>query len=284
MPTLVDNSTKREGSCRLASRSGTPVFEETYSYLVKADYIGQSNAEIITCTGLPIINTTTSAGGYAICKSLSATRRENAVLYYDVTADFSSEVEENQGSDANNPSQDPTTWVPVYETKFERLQEVVTKDAAGATIANSAGQAFEVGLTRSRFLPIWEFYQFEAASVTDETIIERNEVVNGSTFRGRAAKTLLCTVLSSVLGFYYGQRRRLTQYQLKYNKDDWRHKRQDTGTQYKSGTTLLDFTSLDGSIMLGSLDGSGGKQAAGTKPSVLNFDIYATNSFSFIRV
>lgn len=283
MPTLVNNSTKRDGECRLATRDGQPVLEETYHFLVKADYIGQPNVEILQTPGLPTPGLTASSG-LAICKSLQATRRTEASLYYDVTAEFSSEVGEDEGD--GDPNQDPTTWVPVYETKFERLTEISTQDQASppVAIANSAGQAFETGVQISRFIPVWEFSQFESAAVTDEQIIERNEVVNSATFKGRAAKTLLCTVVQSIIGFYYGQRRRFTTYSLKYNEKDWRHKRLDTGTQYKDGTTLKTFTDSDGQVMLGSLDGSGGAQAAGAKPEILNFDIYKTSDFSFLRI
>ena len=199
MPTLVNNSTKREADCRLATRDGVPVLEETYHFLVKADYIGQPNIEILQTSGLPVIGGTISSGG-AICKSVQATRRTEASLYYDVVAEFSSEVDEDQGE--GDPNTDPTAWVPIYETKFERLVETVAEDQSGNAIANSAGQAFEQGLQIARFIPVWEFYQFEPATVTDETIIERNEVVNSATFKGRAAKTLLCTVMSSVIGFF----------------------------------------------------------------------------------
>lgn len=281
MPTLVNNSTKREADCRLATRDGVPVLEETYHFLVKADYIGQPNIEILQTSGLPVIGGTISSGG-AICKSVQATRRTDASLYYDVVAEFSSEVDEDQGE--GDPNTDPTAWIPIYETKFERLVETVAEDQSGNAIANSAGQAFEQGLQIARFIPVWEFYQFEPATVTDEAIIERNEVVNSATFKGRAAKTLLCTVMSSVIGFFYGQRRRLTQYSLKYNEKDWTHKRLDVGTQYKDGAQLKTFTDSDDQVMLGSLDGSGGKQTAGTKPATLNFDIYATNDFSFLRI
>jgi hypothetical protein len=262
-----------------------PVYEETYTFKVLADNKSQTRDQIILTTGLPLLNLTTSAGGFAVCRGINAVRSDENALLWIVTVEFSSEVEESSGGgggvDKTNP---PDAWVPVYETKFERYQEVVTKDFSGASIANSAGQAYETGLRITRHVPIWEFYQFEPATVTDQTIIARSETVNSATFKGCAAKTLLCVVLSSVLGFYYGQRRRLTLYQLKYNSRDWKHKRLDVGTQYKSGTTLLDFTSSDGSIMLGSLNGSGGKQAAGTAPAVMTFDQYATNTFTFLRI
>jgi len=288
MPTIIGSSETRIGSGRVASRKGTPVFEESYAFIVEADSKTQTRAEILfTTPGLPQVNSTTGPFGLTVCRGAKADRRTDNALIWDVVCDFSSEIEQGTsgtGSGGFNPSDDPVAWVPVYETKFERYQEVVTKDLSGAAIANSAGQAFETGLTITRHIPIWEFWQFEPATTTDEDVIARSETVNSTTFKGRAAKTLLCVVLSSAVGFYYGQARRLTQYQLKYNSRDWRHKRLDVGTQYKSGTTLLDFTSSDGSIMLGSLNGSGGKQAAGTGPAIMTFDQYATNTFSFIRI
>jgi hypothetical protein len=277
MPSIVDFSTKREGDCALNSRNGVAVFEETYYYIVQGDYIGQSYAEIISTPGLPALGST-GPSGVTACTGRSANRRPDAALYWDVTCTFSSEVQENQG---DNPTQDPVAWVPVYETKFERIQEAVIKDQSGDVVDNSAGQVFPEGLIITRLIPVWEFWQFEPATVTDEEIIERTEVVNSATFRGRAAKTLLCVVMSSVLGFYYGQRRRLTQYQLKYNEKDWTHKRRDTGTYYLDGSDKKAYLDADGNIINGPLNGSGAQAATA---SILSFDIYATNDFSFLRV
>lgn len=279
MPFIRDFSTKREGDCRLTSRNSVAVYEETYYYLVEGDFVNQSYADIITTPGLPQLGDT-GPSGFTVCVAKNATRRPNAVLYWDVVCNFSSEVEENQN---NDPTTDPVAWVPVYSTKFERIQEAVIEDIDGDIVANSAGQVFPEGLIITRFIPVWEFWQFEPATVTDEQIIDRNEVVNSSTFKGRAAKTLLCVIQSSETGFYYGQRRRLTQYALKYNEKTWQHKRRDTGTIYWDGSEQKDY-SVDGVTINGPLDGTGDK-ATGSPPvaAVLNFDIYATNTFSFIR-
>lgn len=285
VPTLVGE--KREGEARLASSNGSPVYEETWHFEVEADYATQPRHEIILTTGLPRPGLTTSGGGYTLCNAVQATRRTERSVRWDVTASFSSEVKEgqSQSSTGGDPTTPPTAWVPVYETKFERLQEIVAEDKDGDTIANSAGQPFEVGLTISRFIPVWDFYQFESATVTDEQVIERNETTNSAVFKGRAIKSLLCVVNSSVVGFYFGQRRRLTNYSLKYNSRLWTHKRLDVGTQYKSGSTRLDYLSDDGSIMLGALDGSGAKQAVGTAPAVLEFDVYEPIAFAdFLRI
>ena len=284
MPTIKDSSTGRDGNIRIRSNKGTAIIEETYSYIVKADSKTQSRLEILGTSGLPRVNADTASSGFTVCKAVNAVRREANPLYWDVTADFSSEVEEN--TNTNDPTiTPPTEWVPVYETKFERLQEIATKDRSGVKIANSAGVPYETGIQLSRFIPVWNFYQFDPATVTDFEVIAKNEVVNSAEFKDCAEKTLLCTIESSTIGFYYGNRVRLTYYSLKYNKNKWTHKRLDIGTSYKSGTDLLDYTNTSGTIILGALDGSGGKQAVGTPPAEREFDMFEPVAFaSFLRI
>lgn len=274
---------QRQGRGGIRSSGGVPILDETYHYLVEMAATTADRIDVLAVSGVPQVGITQSAGGYAICKNVDAVRREDQRLYWDVTATFSSEVDERQ--DVQNVSGNPTEWIPIYETKFERLQEVVTKDWSNVAIANSAGQPFETGIIRSRFIPIWEFYQFEPASVTDETVIDRNETVNSAEFKGRAAKTLLCTVLSSVVGFYYGNKCRLTRYALRYNSATWTHKRLDVGTVYLSGGVHKAYVDDDGSVMLGGLNGSGGKVTVGTEPAVLEFDMYPQAAFAgFLRI
>ena len=256
---------------------------ETYHHAVHADSTTADRLAILATPGVPIPGTTVSAWGGAICKSVSAVRRPDQVRYWDITSEFSSDVDERQNS--YNPRTDPVAWVPVYETKFERLQEIVTKDQSDVAVANSAGQPFENGIIRGRFIPIWEFFQFEAASVSDETVIQRNEVVNDASFKGRAANTLLCTVMSSVIGYYYGASRRLTRYSLRYNSQTWKHKRLDVGTVYLDDGEHKPYLDSAGNVMLGGLNGSGAKVTPGTAPAVLEFDLFPEVDFSsFLRI
>ena len=282
MGSIVSNSIKREGDVAIRSSGGMPILDETYYYLVVGSSKSEAYLSIINTPGLPLVNTTVSPSGYGICKTKSAKQREANPIYWDVTCHFSSEVDERQNN--QDPATDPVTWVPIYETKFERLQEIVTKDLNNKAVANSAGQPFEVGLTIGRFIPVWEFFQLESGSITDEQMADRNETINSSTFKGKPAKTLLLTIMSSVVGFYYGQRRRLTQYSIKYNKRKWKHKRLDVGTVYLEGTFHLPYLDKDGNVMLGGLNGAGLKVAVGDPPATLEFDIYDDISFSFLRI
>jgi hypothetical protein len=280
---IVGASTKREGQCSIRSSGGIAQLDETYSYIVEATAKDEPYVSVLQTANIPRPGLTLSPSGLGICRTVSASRWETNPYYWNVTAEFSSEVEENQNS--QNPTEDPLVWLPIYETKFERLQEVVTKDRDGDSIANSAGQPFETGLTVSRFIPIWEFFQFEPATLSDEQIIERNECTNEDVFKLRPAGTLLLTVVSSVVGFYYGRKIRFTKYQLRYNRKNWTHKRLDVGTVYKSGSDLLPYTDKFNNVILGALNGSGAKQAVGTAPAELEFNQYEELRFAdFLRI
>jgi len=271
---------KRDGGASIRSKNGQPILEETYHFLVKAESKDTSRIEVLANTpGLPVVGQSVSAYGFSVCQDLAAERREDQSRYWDVTATFSSEVEERQSN--QNPQSEPTEWVPIYETKFERMQVVTNVDANGDLVANSVGYAYD-GITRARFIPIWNFWQFEPATVSDETIIERNEVTNNATFRGRAIDTLLCTVDSSVIGFYYGRRLRFTQYSLRYNSDTWKLKLPDVGREYLEGGSVVPYL-VQGNVVTGPLNGSGGKVAEGSPAAILEFATFPSVSFAFLR-
>jgi hypothetical protein len=279
--TLLGEQSDGQGGIR--SSGGVPILDEVYRYLVRMADVTADRVDALNVSGVPKPGITRSAGGYGVCRTVEAIRRPEQRLLWDVTAVFSSEVDERQS--VQSVTGTPTEWIPIYETKFERLQEVTTKDADGDAVANSAGQPFENGLMRSRFIPIWEFFQFEADTVSDEEIIDRNETVNETAFKGRLPKTLLLTVLSSVVGFYYGNRLRFTRYALRYNSAKWTQKRLDVGTVYLEGGTHKAYLDDDGNVMLGGLNGSGAKVSPGTPPAVLEFDMYEELAFAdFLRV
>lgn len=274
---------KRDGGISIRSTNGIPRVDETWHYLVKSDSKFATKFSITQTSGLPIVNQTLSSGGISICRTKDAARREGNPYLWDVTCTFSSDVEENSGAGAN-PSTDPTTWIPVYETRFERLQTVANVDVNGVPIANSAGVAFVSGMTHTRKLPVWEFFQFESSAVTDEQIIDRAESLNNAVFRGRAAKTLLLDVLSSVVGYYYGSLLRFTRYSLTYRIEGWKHRRLDVGSHYLDSGDLKTYLDGDGAVIEGGLDGSGGKVSPGSPPAVLSFDMYPSIAFDFLRV
>lgn len=274
---------QRPGESSIRSSGGLPVLNETYHHAVYADSTTADRLSILATPGVPIPGTTVAVPGGAICKTVNAVRRPEQIRYWDITSEFSSDVDERQSS--YNPRTDPTTWIPVYETKFERLQIQASVDINGTKIANSAGQPFENGILMARFIPVWEFFQFEPSSISDQTVLARNEVVNDDVFKGCGASTLLCTVMSSVIGYYYGASRRLTRYSLRYNSDNWKHKRLDVGTVYLDAGAHKPYLDDEGNVMLGGLNGSGGKVTPGSPPERVLFEIFDSVDFdSFLRI
>jgi hypothetical protein len=278
---VVSVSEMRHGGCSIRSAKGVPVLDETYHLLVLTDSKSTTRVDVLNHANVPKVNVTAASGGLSICKSVIAERSAENPIIWEVTAEFSSEIEEGQGG--GDPSSNPAEWVPIYETRYERIQEVVTRDYAGTAVANSAGQPFESGIVRTRMIPVWSLFQFEPATVTDEQILERCEKVNSDQFRGRAAHTLLLIVESSVIGYFYGSLLRFTQYSLKYNEKTWKQKRLDVGTVYLDSGQHKPYTDSEGNLILGGLNGSGAKVTTGQPPAVLEFELYEAISFSFLR-
>lgn len=283
---VLGSSTKREGGTSIRAQGGLPVVEDKYHFIVLADSVDEPYDNIRNAQGLPKIGD--AFGPVMRVVAVEANRRPNAARYWDATVTVSTNVEE--GQDSFDPTSDPTVWVPVRETKLERLTEALVKTKDNEAIVNSAGQGYEQGLLIPRYIPVWEFYQFEPVTVTDETIADRCETINDRVFKGRPKQTLLLNVESSVLGFFYGRRLRLTFYTLKFNKENWLHKRLDGGTWYLSGAAPNQTRKAfkdddDDAVHFGLLDGSGGKLPIGDDPVFNEFEIYDELDFaSFLRI
>ena len=84
---------QRPAVSSIRSNGGVPVLDETFHHLVLADSKFASRLSILATTGVPVPGVTVSAFGSAVCKSVSATRREDQVLYWDIVSEFSSEVD-----------------------------------------------------------------------------------------------------------------------------------------------------------------------------------------------
>lgn len=239
--------------------NGQTVVEETYTYTVEADSKFDSRLLVSQCPGLPQVGVSFSSSGLAKCRSISGSRREENPKIWDFVCNFSSEVD--QDNQTNISGADPETWVPIRRTLFEKLETQEFKDRDGKVFATSANEPYADGITRVRFLPVWEFDQFESATVRDEDIIARNEKINDSSYKGFDKDTLLVRVVDSIIGFYYGQRRRLTKYRITYNEDTWNPEVLDKGEWYlDANKKRVPFPDAVGrGDWVGFLNGNGGK-------------------------
>lgn len=280
---VIDGVSRKRNFRLVKSRGGLQLeFDDIYRIL--ADSKSQDRIDILNTPNLPEVGVTTN--GPAVCSGIDANSWEANPIYWDAVASFSSNVDEDS-SGAGSQGQswgDPTTWVPIAKLAFESYSDVRLTDAAGAAQVNSAGQPFETAIAQRRTIVRYDFDQFEPATTTDDEISERNETVNDAIFKGKAVKTLLLTVREATLGLFYGYSVWRVGYSLAYKKDTWQRKRLDIGNSYLSGGSLLPYEDSEGNRIVGPLDGSGGKQSAGTAPAILTFDEFATSTFSsFIR-
>src|SRR5690348_805156 len=95
MPTLDGVVSKGPVTSRASGKK--LVIEQDIVYRIIADSVGQDPTELLSTSGLPQANVDTNAG--MKCKSVRLEPVEEHRLYFNATASFSSEVEEN-----NDPS------------------------------------------------------------------------------------------------------------------------------------------------------------------------------------
>lgn len=279
--TIVDNSEKRNGSARVRVSNGHLVYEEDWEFLVESDTRFEDRNVVLGTPGLPVPLVT--GRGSMICQTLSVERREVQPRLWDVKASFSSEVQE--GTNPVDPGQpeDPAIWIPVRETKYEILEEIARFDREGKAYLNTAGDPIEVGWTAKRLIPVWEFWQFDQISVTDEILAEQNETYNQAVFKGKQPFTLLLHVGHSSVGFYYGFRRRLTQYFLWYNKKTWGRDVPSQG--WKSiENGVKEPILIKGVPHYGNLDEDGAYVPEPGEPYTIKFDEYEPSDFAFLRI
>lgn len=290
MPTLLSPDGTREGGIRATYNSGLIDREEDWHYNVLADDKNQNRSDILFNTpGLPMVGATIMNG--MLCKGGDAQRDPDNALLWRVTLTFTTSVDQDDANGGSGQQQgDPTLWIPVRRTMWETKEELSDTDASGNACVNTADQPFETRVVRRRRLPVWEFAQWESLSVTDDDILARAEVMNSGIYKGKAAKTWLCTVQDSVVGFYAGYRCRMTIYRLVYDFKKWTDKRLSVGYLYKNGGNRFPYV-VRGQVIQGPLASNGdrvidenGATISGRTIATVELDQMPAVSFSFLRI
>lgn len=293
MPNLLSPNGTREGGIRCNYSGGVISREEDWHYNVMADDRNQDRSAILFSTpGLPLIGVTVLNG--MLCVGGDAQRDPDNALLWRVSLTFSTDVgQDDPNNNGNQQGGDPTLWVPVRRTMWEYKEETSDTDASGNPIVNTADVPYETRMVRRRKLPVWEFTQFEPLSVTDDIIVSRQESTNNATWptgSGRAAKTWLCTVIDSSVGFFAGFRCRVTTYRLVYDFKKWTDKRPSIGYLYKSSSNRFPYV-VRGQVIQGPLTSTGdrvldesGATIAGRTAAISEFDLYPSINFNFIRI
>jgi hypothetical protein len=274
----------RDGSGSVRSDGKTITISSSIKYIVVSDDSNTTREEILLNTpGLPIAGLVYGPLQMR-CTSKKADRKRESTYYWDVTCDFESGVE-NQRQDENNPSEDPTTWIPVFSMDGTgSIQRVLTMDKSPTPkrCVNSANTRFSEPLVENKSLGVIPFTQYEDPTIDINTFLDRCDTVNETSFAGRAARTLLLKVPRAELGYYGNFVAWKVDYQMTYNRDTWDEKRLDVGPEQLNGDPCLDKKRTF--KIIGNLDGSGVQQDQDVDPVEITFRTYDELDFNdFIR-
>lgn len=275
---------KREGNARIRKSGKKLTYEDTYTYLVTTDDINTTRLQVLSAAGIPRVGFTRSGLGFAVCTDVACDRNPVNPYEWTVTANFSSEVEEDTSGADSDQSGDPTSWTPIADVSFESYQFYRPFDREQRPFQNSAGLPFSTALPENRTLTKFDFEQFEPATTKLSEIAARNETINELFFLGCEPKTLKLGVNKASIGYYYGYRVWRVDYSMTWKPDTWIYKVLDAGPFYLEGAGKKNFTTRDPGAQntIGYLNGFGG---ASNRPVFLPFDIYEELNFSkFLRV
>jgi len=274
----------RDGSGSVRSDGKTITISSSIKYIVVSDDSNTTREEILLNTpGLPIAGLIYGPLQMR-CTSKKADRKRENTAYWDVTCDFESGVE-NQKQDENNPSEDPTTWIPVFSMDGNnKAQKVLTMDKSPVpkTCTNSANQPFSEPLVENKSMAVIPFTQYEDPTIDIDTLLDRCDTVNETSFMNRNARTLLLNIPRAELGYYGNYVAWKVDYQMIYNRDTWDEERIDVGSLQLDGTPCLDVTRQF--RVVGNLDGSGVQQDQSDTPYIITFRTFDELDFNdFIR-
>ncbi len=268
----------REGQGSVKKGSGvTLTYSSVFNFLVLADDKFASREEILFGTpGLPIVGV---IYGYiqATCTGIDAKRRKEDPRYWDVSCTFDTGREQQQQSQSDPDSQDPTTWIPVFSVdSFETRDRVLKTDFSPTPkkCVNSAGTPFSDPITVTETICSFSFTQFENASQTLKAIMARNGCVNKSAFTvgidSYEPRTLKLNVTKAEKGYFMGATAWRVEYRCTYDPDTWDEERLDVGPLCISGGKRISCMEEERKFkIVGNLNGSGAQTYG--DPSTLTF-------------
>jgi len=173
--------------------------------------------------------------------------------------------------------------VPIYKGKIQTVPEVMYKDFSDPPLPylNSAFAKFPEPLVVNRPIIVYEFTQFEPATITDEQIGDRNDTINSVDHRGFDAQTLHLSIPEFERGFFFGFPAVRIQYRVAYKKNKWLNRPIDAG--YEFYTTDGTVWSKEKSDTLCLLNPNGTKRPEREDPLYLEFKQFLEIPFSFLR-
>ncbi len=283
MATIVKGWKKGMGGKFSKTKEG-PVWTETRTAVIYSSIKNENPFAVLSTTGLPQVGLSTLPGlAQAICTSVDPKQDTTSPYLWLVDCEYSTQTEKQ---DTNSSNPDPTTWLPIYSGKVETYPEVMYKDfsATPKKYINSAGSKFPEPLVVNRPVIVYDFFQYEANSVTDKQIGDRNDTINSDTVRAGMfpIHTLKCTVSGFERGYFYGMAAVKINYSVAYKKSEWLNRPLDMGYDYFPTAKAAGVTRLQSATLV-SLNTNGTAKSDEQDPDELEFIGFRPISFAFLR-
>lgn len=278
MSTILKGWKKGMGGKFTKTKEG-PVWTETRTAVIYSSIKYENPFTVLSTTGLPRVGLSTLPGlTAAICTDVSPKQDTTSPYLWLADCEYSTATEKQ---DTNDSNPDPTTWLPIYGGKVETYPEVMHEDFSTPPkpYLNSAKCKFPEPLIINRPIIVYDFFQYEANSVTDIQIGDRNDTINSDTVRSGMfpIHTLKCTVSGFDRGYFYGMAAVKINYSVAYKKNKWLNRPLDMGYDSLYASVKVSHDSIV------ALNSDGTKKSDTAAPDVLEFKGFRPISFAFLR-
>jgi hypothetical protein len=274
MATVLKGFKKGKGGKLSKTERGT-VYTESMTAIVISNIPNESPYNVCLTSGLPKVGIDRLPPTNAVCVDLDPKQDELSPYVWRVGIEYSTETD--QQDTGEDP--DPTTWVPIYKGKIQTYPEVLHRDFSTPPkpYLNSARSKFTEPLIVNRPVIVYEFTQYEPATITDIQIGDRNDTVNSAEVKSFPAQTLKLSITEFERGYYFGFPAVRISYAASYKKNKWLNVPYDMGYEYilsdkKIPSETLVFLNPDGTL-----------KSDQTFPLSLEFKQFREIPFTFLR-
>lgn len=274
MATILKGFKKGKGGKLSKTERGT-TYTESITAIVISNIPNESPYNVCLTSGLPKVGIDRLPPTNAVCVDLDPKQDELSPYVWRVGIEYSTETD--QQDTGENP--DPTTWVPIYKGKIQTYPEVLYRDFSTPPkpYLNSARCKFPEPLIVNRPVIVYEFTQYEPATITDVQIGDRNDTVNSAGVKTFAAQTLKMSITEFERGYYFGFPAVRISYAVAYKKNKWLNVPLDVGYEY-----ILEGKKIPSDTLV-ALNSDGTKRSDTVDPSTLEFKQFREIAFDFLR-
>lgn len=214
------------------------------------------------------------------CRSVSC--KQVGPLNWEVTADYSSQVE-----DPDKQAENPLLRPADIKWSFAQYKRYITKDKNDDPIVNSAGLRFKEGIEVEDSRPVLSVTKNIEAFDINIALAYQNSI-NADAWWGVEPKVAKMQGIQASQEYENGVFFWRIQYEIHFNFETWVRKILDMGTMQKKGGKLENITDRKGSIVKDpwplNEDGSAYAVDSTDEIRTLEFDVYREVNFSDLNL